>query len=85
MLQSLSWQERANVINTLASLLESRCADIIAANEVDEEVHQILSIERASRQIDPDPKRIVGWSPAPPDGELCVGLTEDPLVEFEDQ
>ncbi|XP_043239099.1 delta-1-pyrroline-5-carboxylate synthase-like [Amphibalanus amphitrite] len=34
-LQSLSWQERANVINTLASLLESRCADIIAANEVD--------------------------------------------------
>ena len=34
-LQSLNWQERANVITTLASLLESRSAEIIAANEVD--------------------------------------------------
>ena len=34
-LQSLSWQERASVITTLASLLESRSAEIIAANEAD--------------------------------------------------
>lgn len=34
-LQSLSWQERASVITTLASLLESRCPEIIAANQID--------------------------------------------------